>query len=153
MEGTLGGTIISWCSQTQETVTLSSTEAEYVALSTTCKDVVYTQNLLREILYIKVPGIVLEDNTGAIYLVRNKQVGNRTKHIEIRHHWIRSLEDSGQAKIMFVKSAENAADIHTKNVDAETLRKHRERIRSGLTYSRLNWKQIIMEADDKGGST
>ena len=57
------------------------------------------------------------------------------------------MEDTGQAKVTFVKLEDNAADIYTKNTDGVTLRRHRERIRTGKTYSWINWKDIVKEVD------
>jgi uncharacterized protein (DUF849 family) len=82
---TIGGTIVNWILKTQESVTMSSTEkAEYVSMASGACEVKFLQQLLHEIKFCMMPGILLEDNTGAIYLVRNQQVGQRTKHIDVR---------------------------------------------------------------------
>jgi hypothetical protein len=59
------------------------------------------------------------DNTGAIYLANNYATGPRTKHIDIRTHYVRELIINGILKIEFVKSEDNDADIFTKNVSEE----------------------------------
>jgi hypothetical protein len=78
---TIGGKIVNWLSKTQRLVTLLSTEAEYVSLCTGAQETTFIQMLLRKIAFCILPGILLEDNTGAIYFVKNQQVGQRTKHI------------------------------------------------------------------------
>ena len=76
---TFGGCLVSWLSKAQPSVTLSSTEAEYVAASTLGTEIKFLSMLLDElnIKYPK-PPILLEDNTGAIFIMRNDQVGQRT---------------------------------------------------------------------------
>jgi hypothetical protein len=63
---TIEGTIVNWILKTQQLVTLSSTEAEYVSLTTGACEVKFIQQLLKEITFCMTPGILLEDNTGAI---------------------------------------------------------------------------------------
>lgn len=86
---TLGGSIIGWTCKTQKTTTLSSTKAEYVAISTANQELLFVQNLLGELGISEEPGIIFNNNEGAIALVINRQVGQRTKHIDTRHHFIR----------------------------------------------------------------
>ena len=83
--GTIGGTaLINWISKGQSIVTMSSTEAEYVSLSEGAKETTFTAMLLKELVHgVVLPSIIAEDNTGAIFLSKNKQVGARTKHIDI----------------------------------------------------------------------
>ena len=64
------------------------------------------------------------DNIGAIYLGNNAKLSQRTKHIDVKHHFVREYIDKGLIKIVFVKSEENDADIWTKNVKQETYDKH-----------------------------
>jgi hypothetical protein len=90
---TLGGTIIHWMSKTQASVTLSSTEAEYASLASGATQVKFVQQLLEEITDCTTSGIILEDNTGAIFLVKNQQVGSCTKHIDVQHHYIREMRE------------------------------------------------------------
>jgi hypothetical protein len=56
-------------------------------------------------------GKIYEDNLGAIYLVKNQHVGARTKHIYVRAHFIRELEDNGYLNVQFIRSEENAAEL------------------------------------------
>ena len=86
---TIGGSITSWRSQRQKIVTQSSSEAEYVTLSEAAKEQKFTQMLLEEIAEVEIPGYIYGDNEASIFLAKNKQVSNRTKHIDIRQHFIR----------------------------------------------------------------
>jgi hypothetical protein len=86
---TLGGMIPNWTSKKQQTVSLSSSEAEYQDLSECVQEAMFTQSLFKELIGKKTTSIIYEDNLGAIYLVKNMQVSARTKHIDIRHHFMR----------------------------------------------------------------
>ena len=116
---TVGGTISNWTSKKQGAVTLSSTEAEYYALSE-CTRSGFTQNLLMELTKIKQTAIIYEDNLGAIFLTKNHQVSQRTKHIDIRQHFLRVLVEDKLLEVRFVKSENNSSDIATKNTTRST---------------------------------
>jgi hypothetical protein len=111
-------------------------------------EVKFLQQLLNEIAFCTMPGILLEDNTGAIYLVRNQQVGQRTKHIDVRWHFIRELYERKELTVKFVRSENNEADINTKNVPVKILNVLAENIREGNLNARRNWDQIIHDIDD-----
>ena len=108
---TMGGMTTSWSSKKQATVSLSSTEAEYQSLSDCAQEAVFTQNLIEELTGIKLRAIIYEDNLGAIYLVKNQQVSARTKHIDIRHHYLRDLQGD-RIDIRFVRSEDNCFRHH-----------------------------------------
>jgi hypothetical protein len=132
---TLGGTLVNWESKTQHVVTLSSTEAEYISLAKGACENKFITMLLDEVMRYpkeeKLIGRVYEDNLGAIYLVKNQHVGARTKHIDVRAHFIRELEEAGYLKVQFVRSEENSADILNKNCPEKLHTKHAARIRNG----------------------
>jgi hypothetical protein len=84
----LSGTAISWNSRAQKTIALSSTEAEYMSLSDTCRQLVWMHSFLKE-LGMPVGTIPLcGDNQGAIFNASNPVQEKRTKHIDIRFHYI-----------------------------------------------------------------
>ena len=145
---TLGGTPTSAISKTQTIVSLSSTEAEYIALSTVAQEVLFQSQILDELVgdqHVK-PSVIFEDNLGAIYLTKNSQISQRTKHIDVRHHFIRGLIDNKVLDIKFVKSRMNASDIMTKNVKEDLFLKHQKSIDGGtINY---NEKEMIIEDDD-----
>ena len=88
---TLGGSIIGWACKAQIHTTLSSTEAEYAALATAGQELMFVNTLMNDVEPLIQPGILLGDNKGAIALVKNRQSRARTKHIVIRHHFLKDL--------------------------------------------------------------
>ena len=120
MIGTLGGMIVSWSSRTQKITTLSSTESEYIALGECGQELKFICMFLQEVGVGKIPGIIFEDNEGAIFLAKNSQVGMRTKHIDVKYHFVRDLIQNKYLDIMYVRSEDNYADLMTKNVNRET---------------------------------
>ena len=84
------GNTVSWSSKRQSSVSRSTTEAEYIALSNACQEGVWLRRLLSDIKLKQVdPTTMYEDNQGAIQLSRNPKFHNRTKHIDISFHFIR----------------------------------------------------------------
>ena len=119
---TLGGSIVSWRAQKTKFVCLSSAEAEYVALTEMCKEQKFLMMMMDEIYTCESPSVLYEDNEAAVYLAKNKHVSARTKHIDIREHYVREhLDELGT--IVPVKSEDNYADILTKNVTVNVFEK------------------------------
>jgi hypothetical protein len=83
----------NWTSKKQQTVSLSSSEAEYQALCECVHESVFTQNLVQELTGVKRPTIIYEANLETIFLVKNQQVSSRKKHIDIIHHFMRELKE------------------------------------------------------------
>jgi hypothetical protein len=137
---TLGGMTTNWTSKKQATVSLSSTEAEYQALSECAQEAMFTQNLIEELTGKRETAIIYEDNLGAIYLVKNQQVSARTKHIDVRHHYLRDLQDEKRLEVRFKRSEDNSADIMTKNTPKELHEKHTANIRNGTLTC---WKEDV----------
>ncbi len=136
---TVGGGLCVFSSKLQPSVTLSSTEAEYYAASTCATDIKFLQMLFEELFPKELtrPGVLLEDNTGAIFLMENQVVGNRTKHIDIRMHHIREMMSKEgnmdpRLVVKFVKSENNIADIATKNVTEKVHDRLAPIVREGL---------------------
>jgi hypothetical protein len=107
--------IITWCSKRQPLVTLSTTEAEYVAAALATQECVWLRRLLTELecesnrstpLYV--------DNQSAIKLVQNPEYHQRTKHIDIKFHFIREKAKEGTVKVIYVPSEQQRADLFTK---------------------------------------
>ena len=146
---TIGGTPTNAMSKTQAVVSLSSTEAEYIALSAVAQEVLFQSQMLDELLgddHIK-PSIIFEDNIGAIYLTKNSQVSQRTKHIDVRHHFIRGLIENKVADVKFVKSRSNPSDIMTKTVKEDLFIKHEKSINSGSII--YNAKELCIDDDEE----
>ena len=100
-----------------------STEAEYISGSQAADGMVFTTNLINKLIgegTIMKPGLPCGDNQRSLFLMNNMQVGQRTKHIDIRVYWIRELISNKATKIKFVRSEDIVADIDTKNMDEKT---------------------------------
>ena len=107
---------ISWKSRQQPTVSLSSTEAEYMGLT---QEALYLKQRCKEIdpkFVITEPIIIYEDNQGAIALVENPVHHQRTKHIDIRFHFIIDQVTNGCIKVQHLQTKEMIADCLTKPV-------------------------------------
>ena len=116
---------VSWKSRGQKSVTLSSTEAEYVALSEVCMEIMFVKQLLEFIgMIIKKPIVINVDNVGAIYLATNTASTGRTRHIDTRYHYVREYVMNGEVEVVFVRSQDNTADLLTKNLPKEEFEKH-----------------------------
>ncbi len=91
---------------------MCSMEAEYVSLSDGVKDTTFVTNLLDEAYYVESPAIIVEDNTGAIFLRKNQQVGStRRKHIDVRCHFICEKTEDGYIVVVYVQTCENPSDL------------------------------------------
>jgi hypothetical protein len=112
---TLAGGAISWSSTRQHCVTLSSTEAEYVALTEAAKEALWLRLFMEEIGHPLSTSLELRaDNAGAIALSKNPEFHKRTKHIRIRYHFIREVVADGSISVTFVPTTQQIADILTK---------------------------------------
>jgi hypothetical protein len=119
---------VCWRSKSQKGVTLSRTEAEYVAMSEAVKEVKFIYYLLLDIgIEVEFPIIVKTDNVGAMFMAQNSSSGVRTRHVDTRYHFVRENLDDGIIKIKFIKSVENQSDIFTKNVTQEIYERHVEK--------------------------
>lgn len=119
------GVPICWRSQAQRSVTLSSTEAEWIAMSEAVKDVIFLMHLVEGMgITIRYPITVRVDNVGAIFMSGNITTTGRTRHAQIRGRYVSELVEDGTLKIVFVRSEENIADIMTKNLDSSLFSRH-----------------------------
>ncbi|POM78168.1 Integrase catalytic core protein [Phytophthora palmivora] len=117
------GAPVVWRSTFQKTVALSSTEAEYMAHSNCIKEVVWMRRLLEDIgAEQHGPTVIYEDNQGAKALAKNVGYQARTKHIDIRYHFIREKVASGEIKLTYEESKNQLADFLTKGLLTKTLR-------------------------------
>jgi hypothetical protein len=141
---TIGGAITSWKSQRQRSVTQSSSEAEYITLSEAAKEQKFTQMLLEEVAEVEIPGYIYGDNEASIFLAKNKQVSNRTKHIDIREHFIRECVDNGRIELKNVKSNDNMSDIMTKNLPVKIFKRDgKELLEGNILHEVLNIEEDV----------
>lgn len=111
----LAGASVSWISKKQSVVALSTAEAEYVAVSSATQEIVWLRRLLAEIGYPeKGPTLLWEDNQGTIAIARNPVSHGRTKHIDIRHHFVREAVINKIVDLKYCPTEYMVADILTK---------------------------------------
>lgn len=97
----MSGGPISWYSKKQGIVTLSTAEAEYIALSTATQEAVWIRRLLSDLKVTqKHPTVLMEDNQGAIFIANNPVSHSRTKHIDVHYHYIREALSEGKCAVL-----------------------------------------------------
>ncbi|KAJ9557457.1 hypothetical protein OSB04_012071 [Centaurea solstitialis] len=113
----LGGKLVSWTSKKQNFVSTSTAEAEYVAAGICCAQVLWLRNQLQDydIQLSKIP--IYCDNTSAIAIANNPVLHSKTKHIEVRYHFIRDHVMNGVIELHFVPTEYQLADLFTKPLD------------------------------------
>ncbi|CAI0412284.1 unnamed protein product [Linum tenue] len=127
----LAGGVISWASKKQPIVTLSTTEAEYVAAAYCVAHCVWLKKVLESIGWgAAVAGktVILCDNSSAIKLSRNPVLHGRSKHIDVRFHFIRDLVKNGEVDLEHCDTKEQVADIMTKPLKLETFQLLRSKL-------------------------
>ena len=119
------GPLVSWKSRKQQTVALSTCEAEYIALAEAVREGKFLRQLCLDLKVLQVSNSVLVnvDNQGAIQLAKNPMFHKRSKHIDIKYHFIRSELELGTINVEYVASEDNLADIFTKPVGKTKLDK------------------------------
>lgn len=111
---------ICWSSKKQPTIALSSTEAEYMALTNTIQEAIWLNGLKSELLHCSPKSIVIYgDNKGAIDLCKNAKYQARTKHIDVKHHFIRDHVQKETVQVLQVGTKEMVADVFTKGLSFE----------------------------------
>lgn len=123
----LYGSTIAWGCKRQTCVALSTTEAEYIALTEACKETIWIRRLLvdmGEILDNNV--IIYEDNQSCLSLLENPKLSNGTKHVDTRYHFIKELYENNEMSFLYCPTSEMVADIMTKPLGRLNLNKQRE---------------------------
>ena len=124
-----GGAAVTWSSRQQDTVAGSSTEAEYIAANSAVKEAVFLRQLLRSMgqkVDSSTVTTVDEDNQACIKLSEDPVSHNRTKHIDVKHHYIREKVEDGIIKLRYVPTTEQLADCLTKNLAKPQFLKFRD---------------------------
>jgi hypothetical protein len=110
---TLGGSVVSWKATLQPTVTLSTTEAEYMALTEAAKEGIWLKGLVSDFGLPQAQATIYCDSLSAICLAKDQVHHERTKHIDVRYHFLRSEK---RIQVKKVGTADNPADMFTKSV-------------------------------------
>jgi ATP-binding cassette subfamily B (MDR/TAP) protein 1 len=118
---TFAGGSISWQSKLQKCVALSTTEAEYIAAAEAGKEMLWVKRFLQELGVNQEEYLVHCDSQSALDLSKNSMYHSRTKHIDIRYHWIREVMEQQLLKLVKIHTSENPADMLTKVVTRDKL--------------------------------
>lgn len=117
------GSPLIWSSHKQSLVTLSSTEAEYIALSEAVKEALWIRRLLQDFdQATEGPTVIMEDNQSCIKMLQNDRLSHRTKHIATKYHFIRDLSKRGDIIVEYCPTSQMTADLLTKPLEAVKLR-------------------------------
>jgi hypothetical protein len=108
----LGSGVFSWSSKKQQSVAQSSAEAEYVSAALATSQAIWLRRILEDIGEKQEDAVHLHcDNKSAITMAKNPVYHSRTRHIAIKHHFIREAIEEGEVELKFCRSEEQVADI------------------------------------------
>jgi len=124
----LGNNLISWFSKKQNCVSLSTAEAEYIAAGSSCSQLVWMKQMLKEYNVEQNVLMLYYDNFSAINISKNPVQHSMTKHIDIQHHFIRDLVEEKVVTLEHVDTEEQLADIFTKALNAKQFEKLRGKL-------------------------
>ena len=106
---------VSWSSKKQPVVTLSTTEAEFIVVASYACQAVWLRRMLEKLNHASTGAIVMYcDNSSTIKLSRNPVMHGRSKHIDVRFHFLRNLTRDGVVTLLHCRSQDQLADIMTK---------------------------------------
>ncbi|CAM8981667.1 unnamed protein product [Rhodiola kirilowii] len=143
-----GMNCISWKSQMQSIVAMSTTESEYIALSELVKEAMWLKGMLAECKLCDNSPIIFSDSQSALCLAKNPVYHERSKHIDIKYHFLRQHVETGDIKLLKVGTEDNPADMGTKVIDASSA--YEMPMRSVAAYqSGFFWPSIFRDAYEK----
>lgn len=124
----LFGNPIYWKSHKQNSVTKSSTFAEYVALSEAVSDVIFVNDMLNEAFDVKLskPVNIYEDNIGAVIIAKYSNFTKNSKYIEVAYHFVNENYENNKIDLVKVETENNIADIFTKSLCKAKFERFRE---------------------------
>lgn len=137
---------LTWISKRQALVAQSSTESEYVALGTTCKEGIWLRNLLCEMRALEWnhPFTIYTDSQSAMKLADNETVHERTKHIAVRWHFLRWMIDSSQLDLQHKPTNELVADALTKALPRVQFLEKRDRMNLVMKAAEPEKRKALM---------
>ncbi|CAA7033179.1 unnamed protein product [Microthlaspi erraticum] len=125
----LGSNLISWSAKRQQTVSKSSTEAEYRALTATAQEIMWLSYLLRDLRVEQPEATILKcDNLSAVYLSTNPALHSRSKHFDTDFHYIREQVALGMIETQHVPAVQQLADIFTKSLPRKAFLELRDKL-------------------------
>ena len=120
----LSGGVISWVSRKQTCVTLSSTEAEFIALAECCQEILWFKKLLDDFGIETGTVSIYEDNQSCMKLVDQEKQSNRSKHIDIKYYFVKDLKLQGIINLIYCPTELMVADLLTKPLGSQKLSEH-----------------------------
>ena len=117
----VGGTTVSWISKLQKVVSLKTMEAKYIVPTEASKEMIWLQRFMEELGKKQENNRLYCDSQSAIHLAKNSAFHSKTKHIQLRYHFIRSALEDGQLKMEKIHTSQNPVDMLTKGVTREKL--------------------------------
>ena len=105
---------VIWKSKLNPTVSLSSTEAEFVAVALSARDIQWLYHILLELGFIIRTSVIFCDNQGVLKIFKSESSAGKTRHVDIKLQYVKKLILTGQHIIRFVVSGDNVADVFTK---------------------------------------
>ncbi|XP_069149149.1 secreted RxLR effector protein 161-like [Solanum lycopersicum] len=130
----LGSSLISWGTKKQNSVALSTAEAEYVAVAACCSQLLWIRQHLEDFgIHIKAIPLMC-DNTSAVSVGKNPVHHKRTKHIDVRHHFLRDNVEKGNIVLTYCPTEEQIADIFTKALSKDQFEGNR--LKLGMLISK-----------------
>ncbi|XP_075088374.1 secreted RxLR effector protein 161-like [Nicotiana tabacum] len=124
MEHFQGSCFISWGTKKQNSVALSTAEAEYVAAASCCAQLLWIKQQLEDFSVFSDCVLLLCDNISALNMANNPVQHKRTKYIDVRHHFLRDNVEKGHICMKFYKTEDHIADIFTKALSKEHFKKN-----------------------------
>lgn len=112
---------VSWQSKLQKCVALSTTEAEFIAATEACKELLWMKKFLRELEFKQDKYELFCDSQSAIHLGKNSSFHSRSKHIDVRYHWIRDVLEMKQLELVKIHTDKNGSDMLTKSLPRDKL--------------------------------
>ncbi len=116
----MGNCLVSWLSKKQSSISLSTAEAEYIAATACCTQVLWMKQTLNDVHITFEDSIpIVCDNTSAISISKNPVMHSKTKHIPIKYHFVREQVLNKTMKLDYVGTKDQVVDIFTKPIPKE----------------------------------
>ena len=129
---TIGGCLTDWTSGTLKTSPLSASESELVSGTIEGQQLRFQSFLSWELGHVELPAILIVDDLGCTFLIRNPQVGKRTKHIDIRCRWMHDSWERLTLEAACVRGTENDADVLAKSAELKLFKPLELELREGI---------------------
>ena len=125
----MGDCLVSWLNKKQSSISLSIAEAEYIAATNCCAEILWMKEALKDVnTETKQPITIFCENTNAINLSKNLVMRSRTRHIPIKYHFLREQVVEHNIKLEYVNTKEKIDDIFTKPLPREAFEYLRQKM-------------------------